>query len=146
MRTALSLRKHRGSCRLYCHYFHVRILGFQIFTNTSDRSACTNTCHKNIYLSVCVSPDFRTCGLFVDRRICRVIKLSRNKTVLIFLRKFVCFGDCAIHTFCSICQYDFCTVCFQNIPSLNTHCLRHRKYHSVSFDCSKRSKTDSGVT
>ena len=120
----------------------VRILGFQIFTNTGDRSACTNTCHKNIYLSVCVSPDFRTCGPFMDRRICRIIKLSRNKTVLIFLRKFVCFGDCAIHTFCSICQYDFCTVCF---PVSYTHLIADCEMDMYNLDGSQGAMCGNGI-
>ena len=146
MRTALTLGKYRRSCRLYCHYFYIRILGFQIFTDTCDGSACTNTCHEDIYLSVSISPDFRSCCFSVDGRVCRVLKLSWNKAVFIFFGKFIRFGNSSVHAFGSVCQNDFCTVRFQNISSFHTHCLRHGKNYSVSFDRCKGSKTDSCVS
>ena len=146
MRAAFSFGKNRGSCRFYCYDLNIRVLLFQVFSCSSKCSACADTSYEDVYLSVCIFPDFRTCGCFVCCRVCRIYKLSRDIAVRDFFSKFICFGDCTFHSLGSFCQNQFCAICFQNISTLNTHGLRHGKDDSVSFRCCDRCKTDTCVS
>ena len=146
MRAAFSFGKNRGSCRFYCYDLNIRVLLFQVFSCSCKCSACADTSYEDVYLSVCIFPDLRTCGCFVCCRVCRIYKLSRDIAVRDFFSKFICFGDCTFHSLGSFCQNQFCAICFQNISTLNTHGLRHGKDDSVSFRCCDRCKTDTCVS
>ena len=146
MRTAFSLGKYRGSCRLYCHDLNIRVLFFQILTGSCKSSACADTGYKDIYLSVCVIPDLRTCSCFVCSRVCRVYKLSRNIAVRNLLCKLICFGDSTFHSLGSFCQNQFCTVCLKNVSTFNTHGLRHGKDDSISLRCCDGGKADTCIS
>ena len=63
----------------------------------------------------------------------RVYELSRDVAVRDFFGKFVCFGDRTFHSLGSLCQNQFCAVCFQDVSTFNTHSLRHSEDDSVSF-------------
>ena len=79
-------------------------------------------------------------------RVCRVYELSRDVAVRDFFGKFVCFGDRTFHSLGSLCQNQFCAVCFQDVSTFNTHGLRHSEDDSVSFRCCDGCKTDSCVS
>ena len=146
MWTSLAFRKNRGSCRLYCHDLDIWILLFQISTDTCQCSACTNTCYEDVYFSVCVFPDLRTCGCSVCRRVCRIYKLSRDIAVRDFFCQLLCFCDGTFHTLCTFCQYQFCTICFQDVSSFNTHRVRHGQDNAVSFCCCDGCQSDAGIS
>ena len=146
MRAAFSFGKNRGSCRFYCYDLNIRVLLFQVFSCSCKCSACADTSYEDVYLSVCILPNLRTCSSFMCSRVCRIYKLSRDIAVRDFFSKFICFGDCTFHSLGSFCQNQFCAICFQNISTLNTHGLRHGKDDSVSFRCCDRCKTDTCVS
>ena len=98
MRACFSLRKYRRSCRLNSNYLHIRVLALQILTCTGDRSACTNTCYKNIYLSVCVIPDLRACCCCMCLRVSRVLKLSGDEASRNLLGELFCLGNGTLHS------------------------------------------------
>ena len=93
MRACFSLRKYRRSCRLNSNYLHIRVLALQVLTCTGDRSACADTCYENVYLSVCVIPDLRTCCCCMCLRVSRVLKLSRDEASRNLLGELFCLGN-----------------------------------------------------
>ena len=146
MRACFSLGKYRRSCRLNSYNLHVRVLALQILTCTCDRSACTNTSYEDVYLSVCVIPDLRTCSRCMCLRVGRVLKLSWDKASRDLLGKLFCLGNGTFHSLGSVCQNYLCAVCFQDVSSLNTHGLRHGKDCLISLGSCDGCKSDSCIT
>ena len=141
-----SLWKNRWCSRLYCYNLNIRILLLQIFTDTCYSSACTNTCYKDINLSVCIIPDLRSCCLSVCFRVCRIYELTCNEAVRDLLRELLCLCDRTLHTLCTFSQNDLCAVCFDDISSFNAHGLRHNDDCLITLCCSDRCKTDTCIS
>ena len=85
---------------------------------------------------MCIRDSLRTCGSFMHCRVCRIYKLSRDKAVRDLFGKFFCLCDCSGHSLCSFCQYQFCSVRFQDVSSFYAHRLRHGKDDAISFHLS----------
>ena len=146
MRAAFSFGKNRGSCRFYCYDLNIRVLLFQVFSCSCKCSACADTSYEDVYLSVCILPNLRTCSSFMCSRVCRIYKLSRDVAVWNFFCKFICFCDSTLHSFCTFCQNQFSTISFQDVSTFNAHSLWHGKNDSVAFGCRDRSKTNTCIS
>ena len=146
MSTALAFREDRRAGWFYCNDFHVRILRFQVFTNSCQRTAGADACNEDIHFTICVFPDFRTSRFTMRLRVCRVYKLSRNESSFNFFCQFFCLCDRTFHSLGSLCQNDFCTICFQNVSSFYTHGLRHSQDSTVTLGCCDCCKSDPGIS
>ena len=145
MCTGFPFREDRGAGRFHCNNFHRRILFFQIFTCSGHCAAGPDAGDEDIDFSVCVFPDLRACGGFVDRRVSRIDELSRDKAVGDLCCQFIRFGDGTFHAFGPVCQHDLGPVSLQNIAAFYAHGLRHGQDNAVSFGCGDRCQTNPGV-
>ena len=79
MGTGSTLTQHRRTGRFYCHYLNGGILTLEIFANTGDCTARTNTGNEDVNLAIGIRPDLRTgCGS-MDSRVGRGYKLPGMK-------------------------------------------------------------------
>ena len=72
MWTCLPSGKHRRIRRFYRHNLNLRVLLFQEAAHSGNRPACTDARYKQIYHSVCIPPDLRSCSLKMSPRIDRI--------------------------------------------------------------------------
>ena len=146
MRTSFALWKYRAWCRFNCYDLDVRILWLEVFANTCKCTACTNTSYKDVNLSVCLIPDFRTCCLSVSFSVCRVYELTEDYWSFNLLVEFVCLCNGTLHALCAFCENEVCTVCWEKCSSFNAHCIRKCKDSLVTLSCCYCCKTDTSVT
>jgi len=131
-----ALGQHWRTLRFYGNNLHIRILFFQICTNTANCTACSNTCYKNIDFSVGIVPNFYAGCFLVGFRICRIGELRRNKAVRNLHCQFVCFFNRTFHALCTLRQHQFCTVCFHQVSTFYTHRFRHGDNQTIT-SCSR---------
>ena len=146
MRACFSFGKYWRCSRLNCNDLHVWVLALQVLTCSCDSSACTNTSYEDIYLTVCIIPDLRASCCCMCLRVSRVLELSWDKASRNLFCKFFCLGNGSLHSFSSVCKNYFCSICFQDISSLNTHGLRHGKDCLISLGSCDCCKSDSCVS
>ena len=145
MRSAFSLRKHRGPCRFHSDHLDLRLLTLKILADTRQGSACADSCHKEVNLSICVIPDLRAGCCSVCSRVCRIRELPRNVASRNLLCKLIRLRNGTLHSFRAFCQDNLRSISLQDISSLDTHRLRHGEDDSVPLCRCDRSQPDPGI-
>ena len=79
-------------------------------------------------------------------RVSRVLKLSGDEASRDLLSKLLCLGNGSLHSLGSVCENHLCTICLQDVSSLNTHGLRHGEDRLIALGSCDGCKSDSCVT
>ncbi len=145
MRTGFSFGEDRRGFGLSGNDFDGGIFGFQEFAGTGESTACADTCHKNIGLSVGIVPDFGACCFKMSGRISLIDKLTENDSTINGIFKFVGFCDSPLHTFGTLCENDFGTIGFEKFSSFNAHRFGHGHNCPVTSGGSDGSNADTGI-
>ena len=78
-------------------------------------------------------------------RVNRVLKLSWDEASRNLLGELFSLGNGPFHSFGSVCENYLCTICFQDVSSLNTHGLRHGKDRLIALGSCDGCKSDSCI-
>src|SRR5699024_11040060 len=116
----------------HSHYPDPRILFFQVSSGSGKRPSGSYPCHKNVHLSLGISPNFRTCRFVVGTGIGRIVKLPRQKSPRRTFYNLFRFFNGAAHSSASLCENNFRPVGLENVSSFHAHSLRHSQNQTVS--------------
>ncbi len=113
---------------------HIRFWDFRYSPTPVSVPPVPTPADKQIYFSVCILPDLVSGCLFTSG-LAGLTRIRGYKFAPdLFLQVHLLFNR-TLHSLYAFCQNNLCSVCFQDISSFYTHCLRHSKNDTVSFDC-----------
>ena len=119
----------------------------EITRDAGDGAAGANPGNHHIHLAVCVLPDFRTGGFFVNRRVGRIFELLQHDALArCRCQQLLCLLNSATHTFGTFCQDQVCAQCLHHFAALYAHGFWHGERNLVATRCCHKSQRDTGIT
>ena len=118
---------------------------FEVARYAGNRSAGTNTRHKNIDFAVGIVPDFRAGSLFMDSRVGRVFELLQQDIFWVGNGDLLGLGDRTTHAFAALGQYQCGTESDQQFAPFDAHGFRHGQGERNAARSGDKSQRNAGV-
>ncbi|MNN30090.1 hypothetical protein D3C81_1437270 [compost metagenome] len=145
--TGQGLADQRRGHRLHRHRQDRLALGLlDVARHASDGTAGAHARHQHIDRAVGVVPDFRAGGLFMDRRVGRVLELAWLEVLgWVGVDDFVGLLDRALHALGRLGQHQLGAQRLEHLASLQAHRGRHGQHQLVTTRRGDKSQADAGV-
>ena len=146
MRSALASVEHGRRLWFDSNHLDVRVLLLQVLACTTNGTACSYSCNKNIHLAIGITPDFGACSGIVLGRIGSILELLEDNAAWSIVTQFLCCTNSSRHTILAWCQYHLGTVSLHKVATLDAHRLRHGEDELIAFDSADESETYASIT
>ena len=102
--------------------------------------------HKDVHLSIGISPDLLSGSTYMNRRVSRIFELLQNNRSGSSRLQFLSLGNGSFHPVCSRSKYKLRSQRLQQVPAFHTHRVGHGQYQLIAFGSSHKCQTDSGIS